>query len=43
MKGRFEMGRKLSRLLGSAPGFLRIGVIAAILKNDGTIPELREV
>ncbi len=37
------MGRKLSKLLGSAPGFLRTGVIAAILKDEGTIPELREV
>ncbi len=36
------MGWNLSKLLGSAPGFLKTGVVAAILKDDGTILELRE-
>lgn len=30
------------KLLGSAPGFLRMGVIAADLRGDGTIPVIRE-
>lgn len=30
------------KLLGSAPGFLSIGVIAADFKAEGTIPEVRE-
>ena len=30
------------KLLGSAPGFLRIGVIAADLRGDGTVPKIRE-
>ena len=30
------------KLLGSAPGFLRIGVIAADFRGDGTVPEMRE-
>ena len=42
MKGRFEIGRKLLRLLGSAPGVLSMGVIAAVFKDEGTGPELRE-
>ena len=42
MKGRFEIGRKLLRLLGSAPGVLSMGVIAAVLKEEGTRLELRE-
>lgn len=37
------MGRKLSRLLESAPDFLTTGVIAAILKEDRTMLELRKV
>ncbi|KAK7880133.1 hypothetical protein WMY93_033200 [Mugilogobius chulae] len=36
------MGRKLLRLVGSEPGFLRIGVTAAVLREDGTVPEVRE-
>lgn len=36
------MGRKLLNWLGSAPGFLSIGVIAADLRDDGTRPEVRE-
>lgn len=43
IKGRIDMGKKLSRLQGSVQGFLRIGVIATILKSDGTMPALREV
>lgn len=42
MKGRFEMGRRLLKLLGSAPDFFRIGVTAAVLKAVGTVPEDRE-
>ncbi len=42
MNGRFEIGQKLSRLLESEPGFLRIGVPAAVLKEKGTIPVVRE-
>ena len=30
------------KLLGSVPGFLRMGVIAADFRGDGTIPEMRE-
>lgn len=30
------------KLSGSAPGFLRIGVIATDLKDEGTRPEVRE-
>ena len=41
-KGRLEIGRRLLKLLGSALGFLRIGVIAADLRGDGTVPEMRE-
>lgn len=42
-KGRLEMGRKLSRLSGSRPGFFRRGEIVASLRVGGTVPELREV
>ena len=31
-----------SRILGSAPCFLKIGVIAAVLKDEGKTPEERE-
>lgn len=41
-KGRLEMGRKLLGFSGSRPGFLSIGVIAATLKAEGTVPEVRE-
>lgn len=27
---------------GSRPGFFRIGVTAAILRDEGTVPEMRE-
>ena len=30
------------KLLGSAPGFLRIGVITADLRGDGTVTNMRE-
>lgn len=30
------------KLLGSEPGLLRIGVMAADLRGDGTVPEVRE-
>lgn len=36
------MGRRLLRLLGLAPGFLSAGVTAAVLRDEGTIPEVRE-
>lgn len=39
--GRFEMGLKLSVLSGSRPGFLRMGVMAASLK-EGTAPKVKE-
>lgn len=42
MKGRFDMGRKLLRSAGSEPGFLRRGVTAAVLRGEGTSPEMRE-
>ena len=42
MKGRFDIGRKLLKLEGSAPGFFRIGVMAAVLKDVGTVPVVRE-
>lgn len=42
MKGRSEIGRKLLRLEGSAPGFVSIGVIAAVLKDVGTVTVVRE-
>lgn len=32
------MGRRLLKLLGSDPGFLRMGLTAADLKGVGTIP-----
>ena len=38
MKGKLDMGRKLMRFEGSAPGFFRTGEIAAVLKDDGTVP-----
>jgi len=42
MKGKLEMGRKLLKIFGSKPGFLSIGVTAADLKNEGTIPVVRD-
>ncbi len=42
INGKFEIGRKLSKLNGSAPDFLSMGVIIADLKNDGTEPETSE-
>ena len=41
-KGRFEIGRKLFRSLGSRPGFLSIGVIIADLRGARIEPEERE-
>ena len=41
-KGRFQIGLKLLGLSGLSPGFFRIGVIAAILRDGGTMPEDRE-
>ena len=40
--GRLEMGLKLLGSSGSRPGFLRRGVMAAILRGLGTVPEVRE-
>ena len=42
MKGRLDIGQKLLKLEGSAPGFFRIGVMAAVLKDVGTVPVVRE-
>ena len=42
MNGRLDIGRRLLRLEGSVPGFFRIGVIAAVLKDEGTVPVERE-
>lgn len=42
MKGRFEMGRRLLKLVGSKPGFFRMGVTVAVLSEIGTVPEVRE-
>lgn len=38
MKGKLEIGRRLLKSLGSEPGLFRIGVTAAVLKAEGTIP-----
>lgn len=35
-----EIGRKLLRSSGSRPGFLKMGVIEAVLRQAGTIPEV---
>ena len=43
MKGKLEIGRRLLKLEGSAPGFFTIGVMAAVLKGVGTVPVVREV
>ena len=32
------MGRRLLKLLGSEPGFFRMGLTAAVLKGVGTVP-----
>ena len=42
MRRRLDLGRKLLKLEGSAPGFFRIGVMAAVLKDVGTVPIVRE-
>src|SRR4029434_9094334 len=36
------MGRRLLKLLGSEPGFLRIGETAAVLRGAGNEPVVRE-
>ncbi len=41
-KCKLVIGRKLAKLLGSAPGFLSLGVITATLKDEGTTPEVRD-
>lgn len=40
--GRLEIGRKFSKLLGSRPVFFNIGVMAAILREAGTVPVVSE-
>lgn len=42
IKGRLDMGMYWFRSAGSAPGFLRVSVIAVILRVGGTVPEVRE-
>lgn len=42
MKGKLEMGRRLLKLLGSNPGFFRIGVTEAVLSDNGTVPEVKD-
>lgn len=42
MKGKLDMGRRLLKLVGSRPGFFRMGVTKAVLSEGGTEPELRE-
>ncbi len=42
INGKFEIGRKWSKLNGSDSDFLSMGVILADLKNDGTEPETSE-
>lgn len=37
MKGRLAIGRRLLKLEGSAPGFFMIEVMAAVLKDVGTV------
>lgn len=37
-----EIGWRLLKLLGSKPGFFSVGVTTADLKDDGTIPEVRQ-
>lgn len=39
MKVKWEMGQRLLKLLGSALGFLRFGVTAADLWDNGTMPD----
>lgn len=34
------MGRRWLRLMGSAPGFSSVGVMAADLRNAGKIPNI---
>ena len=34
------MGRNLFELFGSAPGFLIVGVIAAVFSDDETTPKV---
>lgn len=41
--GRLEMGLQLSRLSGFRPCFLRMGVVAVSLIDNGTEPVRREV
>lgn len=36
------MGRRLLRLLGSVLGFFSIGVIAAVVRGEGTVPVVRD-
>lgn len=40
--GWLEMGWRLLEMLGCKLGFFRVGVTAAALKDDGTVPKERE-
>ena len=42
IQGRLDTGRKLLKLEWSAPDFFRIGVMAAFLKDLGTVTVVRE-
>ncbi len=41
-KVNWKLGRQVARLLGSAPGFLSLGVITATFKDEGITPEVRD-
>lgn len=36
------MGQRVLKSLGSAPGFLSMGVMTVVLKDEGTIQKVRE-
>lgn len=38
---KLEIGRRLLRLVGYAPGFLNFGEVAAVLRDAGNVPVRR--